>query len=96
MPAPGGARAQRWDLEALPASSHFLEYIPGRDTLFDASALAAGALACGCVFSLLVHCWGSVCIRMSMQQPMALYVCSMLPCCNRGTLFLERLAPVLA
>ena len=53
VPAAGGARSQRWDLEALPASSHFLDYIPGRDKLFDASALAAGALPCGCVPFLL-------------------------------------------
>ena len=41
-PAERGARSESWKLEALPPSSHFLDFIPGRDTLVPASDLAAG------------------------------------------------------
>ena len=46
-PAAAGAASRRWELEALPPSAHFLDYIPGRDTLFSAGTLAAGT-SCIC------------------------------------------------
>jgi len=37
-----GSRSESWMLETLLPSSHFLDYIPGRDALVAADVLAAG------------------------------------------------------
>ncbi len=37
-----GSRSESWKLETLLPSSHFLDYIPGRDALVPAYVLAAG------------------------------------------------------
>ncbi len=54
VPAAKGAVSRRWELEALPSSTHFLDYIPGRDTLFSAETLAAGTSAPGIRFLQLL------------------------------------------
>jgi hypothetical protein len=46
-----GSRSESWKLETLLPSSHFLDYIPGRDALVPADVLAAGVhavMSCAC------------------------------------------------
>lgn len=54
----GDRQAERvqWAAHAVAPSSHFLEYIPGRDQLWTPEALRAGAPFCCDVLCYLVLC----------------------------------------